>query len=469
MMTEEEALNHVLRIDFYSYIRKVFHEVTGGEEFIDSWHLRVMCDTLEQCREGKIKRLVINVPPRSLKSIITTVGFTSWLLGHDPKEKVISVSYSSELSEKFARDTKLVMKSPWFQRVFLKTKISKDRHTAYDFTTTARGGRFSTSVEGTLTGRGGNYIIIDDPIKPTEIGSENTFAKLNQWYRNTLLSRLNNKETGCIIVIMQRLHEDDLSGYLLEKESGWHHLKIPAIAEEDETWYLSNGKKITRKKGEVICPEQLSKKTLEQFKSSMGSVVFEGQYQQNPAPLEGAIIKTKWFRYYSQQELPSFKRIIISWDTASKVKETSAYSACCIFGVTESKQYYLLEVYRNRLELPALFKKVKEIYKKYKASYSTTIDLLIEDASSGVQIMQLLKEEGYYCTPIKPTSDKLSRLKGAAVIVERGDVFVPKTQQSWWPAFENELIRFPNSKYADQADSFSQVFTPYKRLVAGTW
>lgn len=468
-MTEGEALNVVLRTDFYSYIRKVFHEVTGGEEFIDSWHLRVMCDTLEQCREGKIKRLVINVPPRSLKSIITTVGFSSWLLGHDPKEKVISVSYSAELSEKFARDTKLVMNSPWFQRVFQKTKISRDRHTAYDFTTTARGGRFSTSVEGTLTGRGGNFIIIDDPIKPTGVESENIFSKVNNWYRSTLLSRLNNKETGCIIVIMQRLHEDDLSGYLLEKEAGWHHLKIPAIAEEDETWNLSNGSIITRIKGDVICSAQLSKTTLEQFQRSMGSVVFEGQYQQNPAPMEGAIIKTRWFKYYTQAEQPNFKRIVISWDTANKVKETSAYSACCIFGVTASKQYYLLHVYRERLELPSLFKKVKEVYEQYKKQYSISVDLLIEDAASGIQIIQLLKDEGFYCIPIKPSSDKLSRFKGAAVFVERGDVFVPKTKQSWWPEFENELRRFPNSKYKDQADSFSQVFTPYKRFSAGTW
>ena len=468
-MTKQEAYTQLLRQDFHSYIKQVFHEVTGGEEFIDSWHLKLMCDTLERCRAGEIKRLVINVPPRSLKSIVATVAFSSWLLGHEPKEKVISVSYSSELSEKFARDTKLVMNSSWYQRVFKKTKISKDRHTAYDFSTTARGGRFSTSVEGTLTGRGGNFIIIDDPVKPTGVHNENIFSKLNHWYRSTLLSRLNNKETGCIIVIMQRLHEDDLSGYLLEQESGWHHLKIPAIAEEDETWDLSDGSVIHRNKGEVINESQLSKKTLGEFKRSMGSVVFEGQYQQNPAPIEGAIIKTKWFKYYNQNELPKFNKIIISWDTANKVKETSAYSACCVFGVSKSKQYYLLEVYRERLEISSLFKKIKSTYQQYKDHYQSRVDLLIEDAASGIQIIQLLKEEGYYCIPIKPNGDKLSRFKGASVIVERGDVFVPKTQQPWWAEFENEIIRFPNSKYKDQADSFSQIFAQYKRLQGGAW
>ena len=468
-MTEEDALSLILKKDFYSYIQKVFYEVTGGEDFINSWHLEVICDTLEKCRKGEIKRLIINVPPRSLKSIITTVAFPAWLLGHNPKEKIISVSYSSELSEKFARDTKLVMNSTWYKRVFGKTRISRERHTAYDFNTTARGGRFSTSVEGTLTGRGGNFIIIDDPVKPTGADSEKGLSKINQWYRNTLLSRLNNKETGCIIVIMQRLHEDDLSGYLLAEESGWHHLKIPAIAEEDESWNLSDGRTIKRSKGDVICPDQLSEKTLEEFKKGMGPVVFEGQYQQNPTPLEGAIIKSKWFKYYTEAELPSFKRIVISWDTANKVKETSAYSACCVFGVSEKKKYYLLDVYRERLELPDLMKKVKQTRQRYNALYGVKIDLLIEDAASGIQLIQLLKAEGVYCTAIKPSNDKLSRLQGASVYVERGDVFVPKTQQSWWPEFENELLRFPNSKYKDQADSFSQVFSKYRKFIRGTW
>ena len=184
-MNKQEALKTVLRGDFYSYVQKTFNEVTGGEDFIDSWHLEVICDTLEKCRKGEIKRLIINVPPRSLKSIITTVAFPAWLLGHNPKEKIISVSYSSELSEKFARDTKLVMNSTWYKRVFGKTRISRERHTAYDFNTTARGGRFSTSVEGTLTGRGGNFIIIDDPVKPTGADSEKGLSKINQWYRNT--------------------------------------------------------------------------------------------------------------------------------------------------------------------------------------------------------------------------------------------------------------------------------------------
>ena len=471
-MTEQEAFTQILRNDFYSYIKMVFKEVTGGEEFYNSWHLQLMCDRLEQCRTGKIKRLIINVPPRSLKSIVTSVGLTSWILGHNPKEDIVTASYSGELSNKFARDVKLVMGSSWYKSLFPKTRISRERYTASDFTTTAQGSRLSTSVDGTLTGRGGNFIIVDDPLKPGGVDSENAFEKVNSWYRGTLLSRLNNKEKGCIIIIMQRLHEDDLSGYLLAQETGWEHVKIPALAEEQEIWKLSDGTVVKRReKGDVINEAQMSKKTLEEFRKEMGPVVFEGQYQQNPTPMEGAILKPKWFKRYSQEELPEFDKIIISWDTASKVKETNAYSACCVLGVKSkpSKKYYLLEVYRDRLEIQNLFKKIKESYCSYKEHYGCRIDLLIEDASSGIHIIQLLKAEDYYCTAIKPSNDKLSRFEKAAVIVERGDVFVPQTKQSWWAEFENEIIRFPNSKYKDQADSFAQVFAMKEKRIAGVW
>ncbi len=469
-MNEKQVFNSLIRSDFYSFVKKVFHEVTGGEEFIESWHIELICDTLERCRKGEIKRLIINVPPRSLKSIITNVAFPAWLLGHDPKEKMICASYAFDLSDKFARDTKAVINSNWYKEIFPATRLSKARHTASDFNTCARGCRFATSVEGTLTGRGGNFIIIDDPIKPIDIYSETTLPKVNQWYKNTLLSRLNNKETGCLIVIMQRLHENDLSGYLLENEEGWHHLKIPAIAEEDEVWQLSNGTTIKRKRGSVINKSQLSKETLLGYKKTMGSVVFEGQYQQNPAPIEGAIIKSKWFKYYTQEDLPNFQRIIISWDTANKTKETNAYSACCIFGLSDSDEYYLLDVYRGRLELPDLLRKVKSIYSQYKNRYSNkAVDLLIEDAASGTHLLQHLKDERIYCIAIKPEGDKLSRFKNASVIVERGDVFVPKTKQSWWADFENEMIRFPNSKYKDQADSFAQALSKYRKKIACAW
>lgn len=468
MNNEKEILNALLRTDFYSYIQKVFSEVTGGEVFIPSWHLQLICDTLEKCRRGEIKRLIINVPPRSLKSIIVNVGLTSWLLGHTPSEKIISASYSSDLSEKFARDTKRVMESSWYQKLFPRTRLAKDRRSASDFNTTKRGCRFATSVEGTLTGRGGNWIIIDDPIKPGDIMNENALNKVNNWYQNTLLSRLDNKNDGVIIVIMQRVHEDDLSGYLLDGPEEWHHLKIPAVAEEDEKWNLSNGNQIIRKKGAVINSKQLSKQLLLSYKTQMGSYVFAGQYQQSPAPMEGGIIKKSWFNKFDINNPPKFHTIIQSWDTANKTGEIHAFSACSIFGLTKNNQYYLLEVIRKRLEMPDLVKKVTEVHDMYKKKYEFSedrLEVLIEDKASGTGLLQILKKSYRYIktVSIKPDNDKVTRLKNISVKVEGGMVYVPHIEQRWWSDFENELLRFPKSKYADQVDSFSQALN-YEKM-----
>lgn len=164
-MNDKELSTALIRSDFYSFVQRVFYEVTGGQEFVPNRHIEVLCDALERACRGEIKRLIINVPPRSLKSIIVNVAFPAWILAHNPREKIISASYSNDLSETFARDCKRVIMSNWFRELFQRCVIANDQTSNADFKTQSRGGRFSTSVESTFTGRGGNFIIIDDPIK----------------------------------------------------------------------------------------------------------------------------------------------------------------------------------------------------------------------------------------------------------------------------------------------------------------
>ena len=190
-----------------------------------------MCDKLERGRCGEIKRLIINLPPRSLKSQLINVAFTAWTLAKSPKKKIISVSYSAELADEFARDTKRIMTSDWYKMLFPKSQIANEQSSATDFKTHSHGGRFTTSVDGTITGRGGNLIVIDDPINTSNTTSETALNKVNEWYKKTLLSRLDNQETDSIVLMMQRVHENDLTGYLLENEPDkWDVIKIPQIA-----------------------------------------------------------------------------------------------------------------------------------------------------------------------------------------------------------------------------------------------
>ena len=187
---------------------------------------------LEAVRKGLIKRLIINLPPRGLKSHCASIVFPAWYLGHDPTGQIICASYGQDLADKFARDCRTIMMAEWYRRIF-RTRLA-NRQAVADFTTTEQGVRMSTSVGGVLTGRGADLIIIDDPLKPDEALSQTQRKAVNDWYDNTLLSRLNDKTNGRIIIIMQRLHQDDLVGHVLGKED-WDVLSFPAIAERDET------------------------------------------------------------------------------------------------------------------------------------------------------------------------------------------------------------------------------------------
>jgi hypothetical protein len=244
----------ILRRDFMSFIERSFYELNPQRQLLYSPHLEVIATKLEACRQGKIKRLIINLPPRHLKSHSASIALPAYFLGHNPAGHVICASYGQDLADKLARDSRTVMMSPWYQQLF-PTRLS-DRVAVHDFATTAHGTRLSTSVGGVLTGRGADLIVIDDPLKPDEALSESRRKSVNDWYDNTLVSRLNDKATNCIAIIMQRLHQDDLVGHVLEKEP-WEVLSFPAIAEEDEVHLIEGplGHRLfKRQAGEALHP-----------------------------------------------------------------------------------------------------------------------------------------------------------------------------------------------------------------------
>ena len=209
-------LDVVFRTDFLTFAERCFHELNPGTPFIYGQYLELLAAKLEAVREGRIRRLIINIPPRYLKSLLGSVALPAWWLGHSPSAQIICASYGQELSEKLSRDCLKVMASAWYQSLF-STRLSKSRQAASEFATVQGGCRLATSVGGVLTGRGGEVLIVDDPLKPDEALSATQRNAVNAWAINTLLSRLNDKNSGCIVVIMQRLHEDDLTGYFIRK------------------------------------------------------------------------------------------------------------------------------------------------------------------------------------------------------------------------------------------------------------
>jgi hypothetical protein len=355
----------VLRADFESFIRRCLMTLNPGSPYLPNWHIHRIADQLARIKNGGITRLIINMPPRHLKSLTVTVAFPAWLLGLQPWRRIFAISYGNELSSKHASDFRSIVQSGWYQRAFRDMRIS--RSLEEEVLTTARGFRKSTSVFGTLTGLGGDLFIIDDPQKPVDAQSDAQRNRLNQWVSNTLMSRLDSKTTGAIIVVMQRVHLNDLSGYLIE-QGGWTVLSLPAIAEEDETIQIGEGSFHSRVAGEALHPALESLASLEKLRRNIGPEIFAAQYQQCPVPPGGGMIQKSWLRSYDQlpEQTPG-SRIIQSWDTAAKEGAHNSYSACTTWLVVD-ECYYLLDVTRGRYEYPKLKAIAISLARKYPPS-----------------------------------------------------------------------------------------------------
>jgi len=448
----QKELETILRLDFYAFIERCFYQLNPQTRFHRNWHIEMIAAKLDACRRGDTLRLIVNVPPRNLKSLCASVALPAWLLGHNPAASILCVSYAQDLSDKLARDCRSVMMSSWYQRTF-NTRLSMQKQSVQEFTTTAQGYRMATSVGGVLTGRGADFIIIDDPLKPADALSESLRRSANDWYDNTLFSRLNDKRTGCIILIMQRLHEDDLVGHILEREN-WEVLSLPAIAEQDEAFSIETfygRKQFARAVGQALHPARESLEVLKTIRAILGEYNFASQYRQTPAPLEGGLVKCSWFKTYTEAELPErFDQILDSWDTANKPTQLADYSVCTCWGI-KKERIYLLHVFRKRLGYPDLKRAVLEQAQMHRATI-----VLIEDKASGTQLIQELIKEGLRIVKaVKPDADKIMRFNAQTATIENGFVYVPQ-QAPWLAEYIHEITTFPSAKYDDQADSTSQ-------------
>jgi predicted phage terminase large subunit-like protein len=450
----------VLRKDFCAFMQRCFHELNPTTEFVPNWHVDVVAAVLEDCRRGKDTRVNVNQPPRSLKSHCASVSFPAFILGHDPSAQIICASYGQDLANKHAMDCRTIMTSAWYQALFPCTRLSSQRQALQEFATTRQGFRLSTSVGGVLTGRGADYIIIDDPLKPDEAVSETQRNAVNDWYDHTLYSRLNNKRNGRIVLIMQRLHEDDLVGHVLGLEP-WKVIRLPAIAEQDETYVVETPygtRRFGRREGEALHPEREPLEILHRIRETVGEYNFAGQYQQVPAPFGGGLVKEEWFRTYSAAELHlDFEMVFQSWDTANKPTELSDYSVCTSWGVKE-KHLYLLHVCRKRLDYPELKRAVREQAESFNPE-----TILIEDRASGTQLIQELVNDGEHrVKSYEPTMDKTMRMHSVTSTIENGFVHLPD-KAAWLDEYVHELAGFPKGKYDDQADSTSQALDWFKQ------
>lgn len=406
-------------------------------------HHRYIAGFLERVEKGEIKRLIINMPPRHGKSEMVTRRFPAWYLGRNPGKFVISASYNADFATDFGREVRQIVSSQEYQMLFPGTELRSDSRAADRWNTGAGGAYFAAGVGSGITGRGMHLGIIDDPIKDIEeANSVGHLAKVSRWYRTAFKTRM--MPEAALIICMTRWSKGDLAGYVREMEGEqWEMVNLPALAEEDDP--------LGRVVGEPLWPEWYGMEALQDLYGSCEPREWSALYQGQPVTEGGNIFKSWWWGRY--REMPDYETVVQSWDTAYEVSEGHSYSVCTTWGVA-ADGYYLLHMFRDRLETSELGKKVEELAVKFRPSV-----IVVEKRASGISIIQdLQRTTRFVIEPINVVRDKSARAKGVTALCASGRVFIPELAP-WADSWSAEMEEFPAGRYDDIVDSTVHALT----------
>lgn len=445
-----DFVNALTRQSLELFIGRTFCQLNPGTTFLPNWHIKAIAYHLDLVRTGQIARLIIAMPPRSLKSIAASIAFPAFVHGHDPTREILCASYAQDLASKLHNDCRAVLRSPFYQQAFPNTAIDPRKDTESETKTTAGGVRFASSVGGVITGRGGDLIVIDDPLRADDAMSEASRNRVIDWYGGTLMSRLNDKRKAAIVIVSQRLHINDLIGHVQRTGDNWTVLELPAIADRDRKIQISPTDYHLFRAGSVLHPQREPPDVLEEIKGYLGSAVFSAQYLQAPAPPGGSMFLRKWIRRYQGSfRLQEGDEIIQSWDTASKTGAANDYSVCTTW-LIRNMCHFLIDVYRERVDYPALRAAAIDLGRRYRPRM-----ILIEDVGVGTGLIADVRLAGLDVKGVRPEKTKESRASIESAKFEGGRVFLPE-KAPWLDEFEAELFSFPGHFHDDQVDSMSQ-------------
>ncbi len=474
----------------FEFAKASWYWIEGNIEFHTGWHIEALCEHLEATYTGEIRNLLINVPPRSMKSTLTSVIFPAWIWTKDPSLKFLCASYSQFLSVRDSTACRRLIQSEWYQKLWGNSfRLTPDVNTKLKFDNNKFGYRFATSVGGSVTGFGADWLIADDPNNAQDIMSEPIREGTNLWWDAGMSLRLNNFLTGRKIVVQQRLHERDVSGHILGKATNFVHLCLPMEFEKGRrcsTIVLpSSGGKVWKdprtKEGELLWPTHIPKAAVDEMKAELANEYsVAGQLQQRPAPLGGGIFKREWFNIWEEPELPKMVFTIQSWDTAFTKSEANCYSACTTWGIFEDStgisQVMLVSAWRGRVEYPELREMALRLGQNYHDmieehptgpnSYCPPDVILIEAKANGLSLIQDLYRSGLVVTRFDPNKhgNKLHRAGIASSLVQGGRVWLPGRAPNYVKlrpfaqTFLDSCLLFPNAESNDFVDTMSQAF-----------
>lgn len=451
LMDEHRAA--LCRQSYELFAAAAFAALYPGVTFQPAPYLSLLAARLQELVEGRIQNLIVTLPPRGLKSFLVSIALPAWLLGLTPGRQVMAVSYAQSLADAHGRERLKLMRTDFYRSVFGDVLLRGG--SAGRISTAKRGGVYATGIDGSATGMGADVLLFDDPQNAQGALSEQVRTSTNRQLEQTFLSRRNDPTTARIVIVMQRLHEEDFVGHALNLPGlNWELVNLPAIAEEDEehVYRTPAGRRVFRRRaGESLHPQRFPLDYLEDMRLTLGAARFATQYQQRPAPAGGGLVQDEWFQRYAREDTPaSFDEVIQSWDTANKIEEWNDWSVCTTWARLGGA-IYLLHVHRERLQFPDLVRAVRRMADRFQADI-----VLIEDQASGTQLLQVLREEGFgKGRPIKPVGDKQIRMTNQTALIESGRVWIP-SDADWVKTYLHELILFPNARHDDQVDSTSQ-------------
>lgn len=430
--------------------------VEPANKFIDGWHIEAICEHLEAVTNGQVQNLLINVPPGHMKSLIVSVFWEAWMWTRLPHWRFLNASYAQTLATRDSVRCRALITSEWYQSWFNpngKWGLTDDQNVKTYFQNTETGFRLATSVGGAATGFRGNTLVVDDPLNALDAHSKTAREQCITWWDESFANRLNSLEDGSRVVIMQRLHENDLSGHLI-KSGEWEHLCLPTEFESKRIIVSSIGWQDPRTSdGELLFTGMLPAHIVETEKKRLGSNGYAGQHQQRPAPEAGAIFLREWWHYYKEApDLREFDEIIQSWDCTFKNTDGSDYVVGQVWG-RRGAQKWLLDQVRGRMS----FTETKKSIKNLSAKWPLARTILIEDKANGPAIIDDLKKDVAGLIPVEPDGSKEARAHAVTPTVEAGNVFIPDpTIAPWVNDFVEEYATFPNGANDDQVDAGTQ-------------
>lgn len=489
-LDEQELRNYlnVLKAErsFYEFLKQAWPTIHGGKKFVDGKHIKVICDHLQLVAERKIKKLLINIPPRFGKSTIISVAFPAWCWLHNPSEEFLCASYVAQFALRDSRKCRALIQSLWYQKNWGdRFRLLKDQNTKSRFDNTQKGFRFSTSSKGSVTAEGGSIIIVDDPNSAYDNSSIVEREGRIEWWTQVLSSRLNDRKNDCIIVVQQRIHEKDVSGYILsnDEDKDWVKLILPMEYEESRKCrtYV-NGELFWEDprtfEGELLWPDRFGEKEIKDARNTLGSYGYAGQYQQRPSPAAGGIIKKAWFKKWIMPTYPQFEHVMLSCDPGISDSPIASYSACTTCGVffddNDIYNVILLSMWRDRVGFPDLRQRLIRMSKDYKdtgthknlypAVYKVD-SILIEAKATGDPLIRELRLAGVPAIGYEPKGNKSSRVQRIAHLIENGLIWLPTNIKDkdkllpWADEFLDAVASFPNAESRDLVDSMTQAFS----------